>query len=145
MKQNTLTFIGKHFLCSSLCVALLAGCGGKDGANVPTGTVKGTVSLDGGPLTQGQVNFASSTTGGSAYGELQQDGSYELNGPIPVGDYKVYISRPDLGDTPPSEDGNPELNKPMKEVPEKFQSEATTDKTASVKKGLNTFDFDLSE
>ena len=90
-----------------------------------------------------QINFESGDKGASAYAYLMPDGSYALDTELPVGSYKVFVSPIGLGDTPPSEDGNPELNKPLKGIPEKYQSPATTDLIASISEGENPIDFEL--
>ncbi|QDU48315.1 carboxypeptidase-like regulatory domain-containing protein [Gimesia panareensis] len=125
-----------------LLTALVTGCGaGVD--EVPKGTVKGTVKLDGKPLSGARVNFTSGTAGAGAYADLQQDGTYAISDPIPAGDYKVYLSSPGLGDAPPDESGNQEMKDALKGVPEKYQSDQSTDLQTVIKEGENTFDIDL--
>lgn len=125
-----------------LAAALLtAGCGG--GADsVPTGSLSGKLLVSGNPLPSGQINFTSATSGTSGFADLQGDGSYAVAGELPAADYKVFVTQKGLGDTPPSEDGNPELTAPLDMLPQKYQSESTTDVTITVKEGKNTFDFD---
>lgn len=130
------------FVMSLFSVCFLSGCGG-GAESVPSGTVSGTIKVNGKALTQGRVNFVSSTTGTGAYADLKDDGSYEIPGEVPVGDYRVYITSVGLGDAPPSETGNPELKDALKDVPKKYQGEQTTDLQAAVKEGENAFDFDL--
>ena len=127
----------------ALMCLLLAGCGGGSEAE-PTGTVSGTVTFNGQPWTTGRVNFVSESTGSSGAGDLQENGSYRIERELPAGDYKVYLSDPGLGDQPPSEDGNPELGTALEALPEKYRSEATTDLTAKIVEGDNTFDFPLA-
>jgi hypothetical protein len=91
----------------------------------------------------GQINFESEDAGASAYAYLMPDGSYSLDTELPVGNYKVFVSPIGLGDTPPSEDGNPELNKPLEGIPVKYQSPATTDLIASISEGENPINFEL--
>lgn len=130
-------------LLSALC--LFSGCGGSD---LPAmGSVAGKVIL--GATTAmsrpGQINFESGDFGVSAFAFLNPDGSYSLEKELPVGNYKVYITPVGLGDTPPSEDGNPELNKPLEGVAPKYLSAATTDLVASISEGENAIDFDLQK
>ncbi|QDV48730.1 hypothetical protein Enr17x_07430 [Gimesia fumaroli] len=141
MKRIAVT---KTIFCvvSALSVCILSGCGSRV-ETIPSGTASGTVKLDGKPLTQGRINFVSSTTGTGVYTDLQSDGSYELPNAIPEGDYRVYFTSSGLGDAPPSESGNPEMNDALKDVPKKYQSEQSTDLQALIKEGDNTFDFDL--
>lgn len=141
VKQN----IAKTFFLSAMIlmpICLMSGCGASV-KPVPSGTATGTIKVNGNALKQGRVNFVSSTTGTGSYADLQEDGSYKIPSAIPVGNYRVYLTIPDLGDAPPSESGNPELNNGLKGVPKKYQSEQMTDLQAVVKEGENSFDFDL--
>ena len=128
-------------LCLMLTV-LLTACGSSV-EEVPTGTVSGTVTLGGKPLSGARVNFISGTAGAGAYADLQQDGTYTISEPITAGDYKVYLSSPGLGDAPPDESGNKELKDALKDVPQKYQSDQTTELQTVIKEGENTFDIDL--
>ncbi len=141
IKQN---FIKALFLLAIALVpiCLMSGCGAST-EPVPSGTATGTIKVNGNVLKQGRVNFVSSTTGTGVYADLQEDGTYEMPNEIPVGDYRVYLTSPGLGDAPPSESGNPELKGALKDVSKKYQSEQKTDLHAVVKEGENTFDFDL--
>ena len=123
-------------------VCLISGCGGSTNA-VPSGTAAGTIKFNGNTLKQARVNYVSSTTGTGVYADVMEDGTYELPGEIPAGEYRVYLTSPGLGDAPPSESGNPELKDALKDVPKKYQSEQATDLQVVVKEGENTFDFDL--
>lgn len=125
-----------------LLAGLLNGCGASVD-EVPTGTVSGTVQFDGKPLSGARVNFTSGTAGAGAYADLQQDGSYSITESIPAGDYKIYLSSPGLGDAPPSESGNQELKDALKDVPQKYQSDQSTDLQTVIKEGENTFNIDL--
>jgi hypothetical protein len=85
------------------CLCLVAGCGGKQGASMSP--VSGKVTVDGQPVTSGQVTFipdvvakeASSTqTPGLSTGQIGSDGSYKIstagkNG-APLGQYKVTVT-----------------------------------------------------
>ncbi|WP_339735983.1 hypothetical protein [uncultured Gimesia sp.] len=122
--------------------SFLSGCGGGT-ESVPSGTASGTVKVNGKALAECHINFVSSTTGTGVYADLQADGSYELPNAVPAGDYRVYFTSAGLGDAPPSESGNPELKDVLSEVPQKFQSEQSTDLQAVIKEGANSFDFDL--
>ena len=134
---------GTSVLCwiGLLTICLLAGCGSGVEAK-KTGTVSGKITVEGKPLTQGCVGFVSSTIGASAGGDLREDGTYTLDGPVPVGEYRVFLTPPGLGDTPPGVESE-QPQQELKGVPEKYLEEETTDLTATVKEGENTFDFDL--
>ncbi len=124
-----------------LNVCLLVGCGSGVEPKV-MGTVSGKVTLGDKALTIGRVAFVSSTVGASSFGDLKEGGTYTLGGPIPVGEYRVFITPPDLGDTPAGLESEQPQDE-LKDVPEKYLDEATTDLKATVKEGENTCDFDL--
>jgi hypothetical protein len=56
----------------------LVACGGCGNDRLPTGTVRGTVTLDGKPLTAGYVVCTPSTGGRGAKGGIHVDGTFEL-------------------------------------------------------------------
>lgn len=121
-----------------LAVTLLTGCGGTTVASKPMGTVSGTVTLKGQPLTDCRVNYLSEQLGASAGGDLTEDGSFTLDGPIPAGSYSVFISLPSEF-TPAQAQSNTGLS----QVPKKYRGSSTTDLTADVKEGESSHDFDL--
>jgi len=77
--------------CSLL---LMAGCGG-DKLHKISGTVK---YKDGGKLSQGRVFFAGEEATDS--GQINKDGTYELEEGIPAGKYKVYVISQEEVDLP---------------------------------------------
>lgn len=70
-------------------LTLAAGCDGKK----PTGTLSGTVTYNGKPLTMGSVNFLS-PTGAAALANLDDAGHYKVEGAIEAGEYTVYLNPP---------------------------------------------------
>ncbi|WP_417390329.1 hypothetical protein [Gimesia sp.] len=137
---RTLTPVNQLLLSGAalLAVTLLAGCGGTTVASKPMGTVSGTVTHKGQPLTDCRVNYLSEQLGASAGGDLTEDGSFTLDGPIPAGSYSVFISLPSEF-TPAQAQSNTGLS----QVPKKYLSASTTDLTADVKEGESSHDFDL--
>ncbi len=127
----------------SVLVVGLAGC--SRGPDV--GEVRGKVSFKGKPVTEGTVTFINPTTGYVAEANLEKDGSYVVKtreGGLVVGDYLVmvnpliYLDRSDPK-TPPSP-----MEKPAPNIPEKYRNQGRTPLKATVQKGTNTFDFDLT-
>ncbi len=119
----------------------IAGCsGGSD--QTPSGSVSGKVSLKGAPVAAGRVNFLGKGAGASA--DLKPDGTYQLEGRLPVGDYAVSITAAGLGDQPPSEDPQKDQAAQLN-LPKKYQSESTSGLTVKVVQGSNSFPFDLTE
>ena len=85
------------------------------------GKVSGSVTVSGKALTEGRVFFH--LADGQFVGCRVKDGKYTLER-VPQGTWKVTVEG----------DG----------VPAKQKSDTTTDLTAKVKEGDNTFDFDFS-
>lgn len=121
-----------------LAITLLTGCGGTSVASKPMGTVSGTVSLKGQPLTDCRVNYISEQLGASAGGDLTEDGSFTLDGPIPAGSYSVFISLP--SEFTPAQ---AQSNKGLSQVPKKYLGSSTTDLKADVSEGESSHNFDL--
>ncbi len=77
--------------CAALAfLPCIAGCGSPHDA-----TVHGVVTLDGVPLTEGEVQFHSLGSSGTAYGPLREGGAYALgtgsDSGLDPGDYKVTV------------------------------------------------------
>lgn len=119
----------------------LSGCG-----SPYDGTVHGTVTLDGNPLTYGVVQFHPVGEGPSAYGNILDAGAYELGtgsetGIVP-GKYKVTVmstERPPanlpVGVAPPiAKRISPERYGTVEQTPFEFE----------VKEGDNTIDLPLT-
>ena len=74
--------------------------------------VSGKVTLaDGKPLTEGTISFLPDNKTGeqvglAAVGKLQSDGSFELDGGAPAGNYRVKLSRPSIEPRLPRRDQN---------------------------------------
>lgn len=121
---------------AGMMLSLLTGCGGGSKTN-PTGEVYGKVTVGGQPLVEGRVNLTSKNGVGSG-GDLKPDGSYTVDGSLPVGVYDVFITF----NIPPAKVGTPAENV-MKTVPPKYLSQAKSGLTAEVKKGRTEYNFDL--
>ena len=119
-----------------MMMTLLAGCGG--GAKVaPTGDVYGKVTIAGKPLVEGRVNLTSKAGVGGG-GDVKPDGTYTIEGSLPLGVYDVFLTF----NIPPSKIGTP-AEDVKKSVPPKFLNQATSGLTAEVKKGRTEYNFDL--
>ncbi|WP_417386794.1 carboxypeptidase-like regulatory domain-containing protein [Gimesia sp.] len=137
---RTLSSVHTTVLCSTLLLtlSLLSGCGGTTVASKPMGTVSGTVTLKGQPLSNCRVNFISEQLGASAGGDLTEEGSFTLDGPIPAGSYSVFISMP--SEFTPAQ---AQSNKGLSQVPKKYLGSSTTDLKADVSEGESSHEFDL--
>lgn len=118
----------------------LAGCNGQ-GDRPPLGTVGGTVTLDGQPLSGVQVTFAPESGRPSA-GRTDDSGRYELlyilnTKGAKVGKHRVII------DWPPAEEEDETTPKTQDrpKIPVRYNRQTTL--AGEVKSGGNTLDFSL--
>lgn len=124
----------RNFGTLALLFALtLCGCGP---TVKPTGTVSGTVMMDGKPITTGDVNFFDPATGVAAKAPLDAAGKFTLPAAVDVGSYKIYITPSSLmstggadGSAPPAVTAVP--------VPPKYTVMDTTTLKHDVKAGSN--------
>ncbi len=121
---------------------MIAGCG--QTSDVPEiAPVRGKVTLDGAPLSLGQISFAPVTGGQTSDATTGPGGEYELiykrdlKG-AKIGKHKVSISSyqpPEVPEVGPPVGGRPEL------VPAQYNTQTTLER--EVVAGENVFDFDL--
>ena len=133
------------FVATTLVATLPIACGpgGPEKASV-----SGKVTYQGKPVPKGTISFVPvSTTGRSATGAIQPDGSYTLQTETPrdgaqLGDYFVTISAHDepILDYTPQKPVKPQLL-----APAKYENPKTSDLKETVKSGSNTFNFDLKD
>ncbi len=120
-----------------LALALLSGCGG---SGEPTGTVSGTVTLDGQPVAAGQIGLISAA-GFSAIADIGADGSFAVVEKLPLDKYTVTVSPPALTEAPGEEGGNAKLA--VTNVPLAYMDEATSGIVQEVTEGSNTVTIEL--
>jgi len=155
--KNTQLFVALAILASTV---LFVGCGG---AKVKTQMVTGVVKLDGTPIEGAAVTFVPATGTLGAYGITNASGVYTLTtqggaegkGAV-EGEYKVGITKQENVAPTPTQD---EINKASEEgrditkeyptewkdvVPSKYSAPDLSGLTATVKKGKNTVDFELT-
>ena len=138
-------------------LVVASGCG--SGHSGPTGTVRGTVTLNGEPVPAGTGVVFVSDDGFSASGQVDAGGTYELSSAntgtrIPAVSYKVMISAPS-GDEVTAEETDyeammeasasgqaPSAATPSA-VPAKYGSTATSGLTFTVDAGDNTIAIEL--
>ena len=121
-----------------LSVSLVAclGCGSAK----PTGTVKGTVTLNGVPYADAAVIFLSLETGQGDSTDIQAGGAFQLPTPLVTGTYTVYLAPKavEASDQP----------KPVsidQAVPDKYWNEAASDIKIEVKEGENNVKVELKK
>ncbi|MEQ9408952.1 MAG: hypothetical protein RIK87_14540 [Fuerstiella sp.] len=119
---------------------ILTGCG--DNEDLPeTAPVSGKVTLNGQPLTNGTVTFHPEGPGNPGYGEIKEDGAfdlttYELRDGAVLGLHKVTVEvfDADPEGPPPLPGSEDELST----VPKKYSSPETSPLRFEVKQGTNT-------
>lgn len=149
------------FLCSRtrlllaglliLNLTLLAGC--NSGAKNKTGTVQGTVKVDGTNANSGIVTFVAAD-GTTPSGTIDTDGTYRVLD-VPVGAAKISVKSVEVPKNsagaaapPPMKDmtGTSSSAPPAKPVaiPAKYAKADTSTLTYTVKGGTNDYPIDLS-
>lgn len=113
---------------------VLTGCG-----SASTGSVSGTVNVNGAPVDGLELEFVPVEGGGPAMAYTKNGGKYSVivgrgNDQIPVGEYKVAIRVF-------TEDPNMEI--PKFKLGNNYTSTEQTELRREVKGGENTIDFDL--
>jgi len=66
----------------------LFGCG----KSIPSGTVKGKVTLDDEPYSNAAVVLLGVDSGQAGSADIQSDGTFSISEPLPVGKYTVYLA-----------------------------------------------------
>lgn len=124
------------FLASGLLTALT-------GCDSSGGKVSGKVTIDGAPLTKGDISFAPVEAGPIATGKIDAGGNYTLNvgtkKGIPPGKYRVTIV---AVEAVPASPENP-MPLPKLLTPAKYNNSETSELTAEVKAGSNSIPFEL--
>lgn len=141
------------FACTLLCLAGLWGCS-KEG---PTGTVSGTVTLDGEPVKEGFVSFVSSQ-GYSGQGKIGAGGAYTLDVPLPPGEYMASVGPPPITEAPggliPGKEGQasdsashyaPEAVPQQSDIPTDYWNETTSGLRFTIKEGANQVTIELKK
>ncbi|HEV3203014.1 MAG TPA: hypothetical protein VGY77_01465 [Gemmataceae bacterium] len=142
-----------RFALMILCAAFLVfgtACAGSGGS----GTISGTVTVNGQKLKRGLVTFLPENTKKGVFNAAIIEGKYEVSG-VPVGLAKVVIipalDPPGTGENPP--EGNDGMVRPAvapkhddfaTTVPAKYQDAATSSLELTVKSGQNDYDVNLT-
>ncbi|WP_339735431.1 hypothetical protein [uncultured Gimesia sp.] len=121
--QFKFTLLITYFVCLAFTVS---GC--ESSIAVPekpadNSAVSGTVTLNGKPVSGGEVGFFSLQFGMAGQAALDKDGKFKLSDPIAPGDYRIYFLS-----------GN---GQPLRGMPVKYMSETSSDYSVAVKDGEN--------
>ncbi|WP_417393069.1 hypothetical protein [Gimesia sp.] len=92
-------------------------------------TVSGTVTLNGKPVTSGQVGFFSMNFGMAGQADLDGEGKFTLPDPIAPGEYRIYFI-PQNGQAPGG-------------MPAKYMSETSSDYSVPVEASDNQLTIDI--
>ena len=130
-----------RILSGMMVVCLAAGCGG-----ARSGSVNGTVTLDGQPLAKGIISFSGNSSGAGTGGGSIVAGKYEIRD-LPPGEYHVHIAgEPENKFIEPN---SPEAQRTLSDEEIRAMSDPLpagttgTEHTATVKAGDQTLDFSL--
>jgi hypothetical protein len=132
-----------HIVCLiSTCALLTIANGCSQGP--ARGEVKGKVTFQGKPVKEGTVTFLNPKEGGAAEAQINQDGTYAVQGGVDLGSYLVVITPPvEIVDTDPGKSPPAPVEKDMPDIPVAYRQQGTTTLNAEVKAGQNEFDFDM--
>ncbi len=120
-----------------LMVGVFAGCD----SGPATGSVSGTVTLDGKPYEKGIVNLIDVQTGQAGNAEVSAGGKFSLSSPIRVGTYSVFMTP--VAPPMPTDGSPPPPVQVDQSLPDKYRNEAMTDIKVEVKEGSNTVKIEM--
>ena len=103
---------------------ICCGCGGAPAAPTMDVTVKGKVTLNGQPAGPIGIQFYSMQHGNVAKAEADKEGAFTLSGPIPAGEYILYLTGPAEGKAPSN-------------IPPIYFSDTSTDQRVTLNSGAN--------
>jgi hypothetical protein len=134
--------ISRTGILAAAAVALLAtvGCGGN---KFESYEVKGRVTFQGAPVTEGQITFEDPATGFANSAGLDAMGAYTVA--LADGSYQVSIQPPTIQigggpDTPPDEGF-----KDVDNIPERYHRAETSGLSAQIASGQLEHNFDLTQ
>lgn len=129
-------------LALTLLVLHSAGCGDAEDSG-PTGTVTGTVKLNGKPLTQGAISFYNPDSGFSGGADLGEGGKFTLTDPLPVGTYVIAVNPPEAPQ--PEDEATGRMAMQDNSIPLKYREGSSSGLKSEVKEGENTFSYELQK
>lgn len=129
-RPNPWSAAARVMIC--LAMVIVAGCGNEH----PVGTVHGTVTYKGQPLTEGVLYVYNQKTAEAGEGKIAE-GKFKLLNELSVGTYVAYVTS--IPPPPPNPDNPPAnlLGKFPKDLPAKYQREDKSDLRIEVKEGDN--------
>jgi hypothetical protein len=109
--------------------------------------VRGRVTFKKTPVAEGRITFLNPTSGFAAEADLDKDGGYEVKnkeGGLVVGEYVVMVNPPIVMDTSDPRTPPSPVEKVVPNIPVRYRSQGATPLRATVEKGENTFNFELT-
>ena len=125
-------------IAAVLGAAVLAGCGPK---GAPSGTVSGTVALDGEPVDSGEISFVSSE--GFAASGLIAGGEFKLGDSLPAGKYAIAVGPAALTEAPSA--GDKDAVAPASPVPAGYHLSGTSGLSQEIQEGANSVKIELTK
>lgn len=129
--------------CAAVCLFVsVVGLIGCDPPETPKGTVSGTVTYKGKPITGGEVELYSEAAGVGANVPIDENGRFALNIPIATATYQVCINPPHAH---PGEEVPPARMRGFRETPAKARDLKTSGLTVTLNKGVNDVTIELKD
>ncbi len=127
---------------SLLCVAmaLFVGCQ----PSTPTGELQGTVTFEGQAVKNAVVQFQSPATGEAAATNLNDDGTFHLPRPIPVGEYNAIVT-PVVKEVAAGTESASDKPQTRNDIPERYRNPGQNDLKVTIRPGKNTIEFKLTK
>lgn len=137
-----LVVIVRCFLVMTMLgVLTTSGCGDPP---PPTGTVKGTLKLDGKPYTKGlNIYLIDHSKGTPAAAVVDENGDFVIEEPVLTGDYVAYVAP--IAPPDPTDGSPPAPVKFDPAIPERYRNDLNTDLKLEVKEGENVADFNMTK
>jgi len=118
---------------------LVLGCGGA--SDDYAGTLEGTVTFEGSPVTEGEVSIYSPELGVGATAALDSEGRYRITDRIKAGEYQVVVLPPP---PPPPQDEVPvAVISDPENIPQKSRAFETSGLSVILTEGENRYDISL--
>lgn len=116
-------------VATTLWSVVFVGCG----KTVPSGTVHGKVVLNDAPFADATVVFFCLETGQAGSADIQSDGTFRMENPLPIGKYTVYLAPKSAEDT-----GEKPIPDAIDQaVPDKYWNEGSSDIEIDILEGVN--------
>ncbi|HWL07490.1 MAG TPA: carboxypeptidase-like regulatory domain-containing protein [Planctomicrobium sp.] len=124
-------------------IIMIVGCGDHRSPAGPTGTVSGTVTFEGTPVTEGLVSFYDALSGSSGEGQLDAAGKYKISR-LSVGNYVVTVLPLPLESAMDMNGGEAPAPNPA-DIPTRYRGSATSQLSKLIGEGENEFLIEMKK